>query len=321
MAPLQWELPKEELIRTNLASDIVPAQEIVEDIVKKKGPVDIYSWFEGTECVPRKGAAWMKENIFEPLFAKKKDCFLHLYSLKGSWNFEKTIKLMPSSTRAGAAINGLGNPAVSCMYGFDFFRFCQSVPKSSGLYGYVDRELPKKTWLFDLSKDKIRPCKTVSQLFDGASSLFDCIQEKNCTAAYSAMQYLEGYYLVRESVRKGLSNRQERIQIAFVLPNDEGKYYREFSKEIAKMLRSEFGDALEGIGVDISFYYFQYGKLEDRPYIGKTRPKVTPDQLRFYLPDAIAPPLPAKRHSLPPTIAPPLPSRRFFRDEIHNLND
>ena len=309
MAPLQWEAPKEVLIRASLASDIVPVQEIVEDIAKKKGPVDVYSWFEGIEYVPRKGAAWMRENFFEPLFAKKKDCFLRLYSLKDSWKFDKTIKQMPSSTPAGAAINGLGNPAVSCMYGFDFFRFCQAIPKSSGLYGFVNEELPKKTWLFDLSKDKIRPCKTVSQLFDGESSLFDCIKAKNCTAAYSAMQYYEGYYLVRESVRKGLSNRQECIQIAFVLPNDEGKYYQEFSKEIAKMLRSEFGDALEGIEIDISFYYFRYGKLEDRPYISKTEPKVKPDQLR------------SSFDYLPPTIAQLLPGKRFLRDEIHNLND
>jgi hypothetical protein len=306
--PLSWRVPKEkEPIRTKIASTIVSAEEVVEAVASKKGPVDVICWWEGPKCLPRKGALWMKNNVLEPLYAKKReDARVHLYSLKDSWGFDKTVKQMPYSTPAGATINQLKSSQVSCMYGFDFFRYAASVPVTAPrLYSYVSKTLPEKEQLFALSKDKTGKGRSIEEFF-GGSSLFDCIRERACVEGYSAMQFYEAFFLVRESVQRGLSYGQKNIQVAFVLPNDEGKYYEEFGKEISTLLQLEFGDALKEVTIDIDFYFFCYGNSqEERPYLSKTEPKLKPDQIKASF-DYLSP-------------AHLLPSRRFFRDE--NLND
>lgn len=269
-----WDSIQEpnERIRLKIYSDPCSPAVIVDKLASLEGPVDVYCWYEGPRCLPKSGANFMKEFIFEPLYNLKQDAKLYLYSLKG-WDFKKNASSMSASTPLGNAINRINKTAVECIYSSSFFQYCTNFPKESGLYEFLNEELPKKKWLLNLSENQIKKGITIAKLFNESSSLFNCIQDLDVSEAYSTMQYVEGYYLIQESVRKGLINGQKKIQIAFVFPNDESKYYSDYPKDIEKMLQADFGEDVYGVDINISFRFFEYGdSVNSRPYIDR-RPK------------------------------------------------
>lgn len=239
---------------------------IVESLSRVIGPLDVYFWYEGPNTLPKSGAQFMKERLYKPLNRLKPDAKLFLYSLR-AWRFDLDVDQMPSTTPIGEAINRINRTFVECIDASSFFKYCRQVPKESSLYGFINEELPKKRGLFELSSCFRRRNKTVGALFNEQASLFDCIKDRDLALAYSALQYIEGYYLIREIVEKRLSLRQKKIEIAFALPNDESKYYLDLPNDIEKMLRLDFGEKLSEVSVNISFFSFQYGKgLKERPY-------------------------------------------------------
>lgn len=328
------ELPQEQ-IRITLVSDPCPPEEVVQNLASIEGPVDIYCWYEGTQGLPQAGAFFMKKSIFEPLFALKKNAKLYLYSLK-SWDFKKNTKEMPASTPLGDTINRINTSAIECIYSSSFFRYCTQISKKNPLYNYVKEELPKKDWLTRLSKSQQEKGVKIAELFDNQSSLFDYTNDSDVSFAYSSMQYVEGYYLIQKSIREGLEKKQKKIDIAFVLPNDEGKYYQDFPKEVERMLKLDFGHVLDNIEINVTFQFFKYGEDVDlRPYIDKRpkAPKVKPKEIGSYFDYLPKAPLaePPKKQVLESAKEPSLVSQKkqllelprepFLRDVIHGLNN
>jgi hypothetical protein len=226
----------------------------------------------------------MKERLFQPLYLLKKDAKLFLYSLQ-AWNFYKNIGSILSSTRLGEAINRINTMAIECIYSSSFFQYCTEVSEGKELYAYMSEALPRKKWLFDLSANQRIKGTTVSDFFEQRPTFFDCVKDMDISRAYSLMQYFEGYYLIRESVKRGLIEKKSTIQVGFVLPNDESKYYADLPNDIEKMLHSDFGKKLTGLVIKVTFVFFQYGEsVMSRPYIDKRSkaPRVTPNEINAY---------------------------------------
>lgn len=276
------QMPKER-IRVQLFSDPCPPAEVVQNLASIEGPVDVYCWYEGPKGLLKSCALFMQKSIFEPLFyARKKDTKLCLYSLK-EWDFSKNITMMSASNSVGEALNRINRAFVECIYSSAFFQYCAQVAPESAFYTYLNEELPKKEWLRELSAGQREKGIKVAAIFNNQSSLFDCIKDWDVSAAYSLIQYVEGYYLIQKSIRNGLLKGQSKIEIVFVLPNDEGKYYFDkekkcvdFSKDIESMLQRdselqrEFGEALKVTEINVTFCFFKYGKgksLKPRPYL------------------------------------------------------
>ncbi|CUI17413.1 hypothetical protein PNK_1806 [Candidatus Protochlamydia naegleriophila] len=258
-----------ESVRVRIDSEPSAPEKVVADLAAIEGAVDVYCWYEGARSLPESGALFMKRELFEPLYQFKSDAKLCLYSLR-AWSFAKSVSKMAVSTPIGDAINRINTAAIESISSSSFFKYCANTSKEDPLYLFINEELPKKQWLLELSAAQKKSGRSVASLFDDRVSLFDCIKKLDVTAAYSAMQYVEGYYLIQESVRKGLLKREKKIQIAFVLPNNESKYYLDLPKDIGKMLELAFGKELNGVEVTISFQFFLYGETMDaRPYIDK----------------------------------------------------
>lgn len=301
----------QERILLQLFSEPCSPELIVNRLASIEGAVDVYCWYEGAFFLPESGARFMKEQIFSPLYQLKQDVKLCLYSLR-AWDFKRDIAAMPSSTPLGEAINRINTAALECIYSSSFFQYCVQATKEGGLYAFLNEELPKKHWLFELSDNRSKLGATVGDFFNHQPSLFDCIKDLPLASAYSSIQYVEGYYLVRESVKKGLLHKEKRIEIAFVLPNDESKYYRDLPKDIETMLRLDFEKDLADIEITIRFLFFKYGdSINSRPYIDKQprARKVNPKDIGPYF------------NYLPQqTFSKEQPRMCIPRDLIHNLN-
>lgn len=282
--------PKKASVKVDIQPDPVWPDDVINSLATIKGPVDIYCWYEGPTCLPINGATFMKKYLFEPLFALKKDAKLFLYSLNG-WNFNtKTFAANISPTTAlGRAINTINNAAIECIYASSFFNYCTKTAENAPIYSIIKKELPNKTWLSDLSKDRIPIGMTIEKFFNQTISLLDCIAEKDVINSYSQLQYVEGYYLIREAISRGLDQKQQKIEIAFVLPNDEAKYYQDYPQDIEKMLQADFGDTLNDMEINIRFRFFKYDpqfldsdkKWDTIQIINKSRPYLGPAKSGF----------------------------------------
>ena len=300
-----------ERIQSQIFSELCSPELIVKQLALIEGPIDLYFWYEGSQCLPQSGAVFMKEQIFNPLYKLKQDAKLYLYSLR-AWDFKRDITNMPSSTPLGEAINRINTVAIECIFSSSFFQYCTQVLKESDLYAFINDELPKKEGLFKLSETQRKSSVKISAFFNNRSSLFDCIKDLDISSAYSLMQYIESYYLIQKSVKKGLLKGQKKIEITFVLPNDESKYYLDLPKDIEKMLQLDFKKDLIGVEVNISFRFFSYGNsITSRPYIDKRGKalKVKSEEIGPYF-DYLSSQLFSQEQSRMP----------FLRDVIHNFN-
>lgn len=241
------------------------AEAVINSLVSINGPVDVYCWYEGPRGLLKTCTDCWNEPFFVPIFKAKKEVKLFLYSLRG-WNFKQwNVSSMPDSTPIGEMINRMNRTAFECVYSFSFFRFCVQAANEPSLYAYVTEELPRREWLKKLSAHRDDLSITVSNFFDNHPSLFDCIKTMDVAKAYSCMQYIEGYYLIQEAVKKALSKGDIKVEVSFLLPRGEEMYYTsdgtsfsEFRNDIEKMLRLQFKEALIGFEVNISFLLYQY---------------------------------------------------------------
>ncbi len=86
------------------------------------------------------------------------------------------------------------------------------------------------------------------------------------------LQYLEGCLLVNQIVDQTMhQSGQKCIQIFFVLPNDEIKYYQDatdaFAKDIEFLMTQLHDSIMDEIKIIINFAPFQYGDyIHQRPY-------------------------------------------------------
>jgi hypothetical protein len=219
---------------------------------------------------------------------QKQDVTLNLYSLRG-WDFTRTALDIPDETPLGKAIDGLNNIAIRAFYSSSFFRYSLLVPQESNLCRFVSEELPKKRWLMDLSAEYTPMRQSVAHLLGDRPSLFNSVRDLDVSQAYSYMQYMEGYYLIREAVAKALNQDLPKAQVAFVLPNDEGKYYKDMPEDLELMLRADFDRALDNMDIEASFLFFRYGaKLAERPYFDRSKGahNVELEEIPIYLPAA-----------------------------------
>lgn len=177
------------------------------------------------------------------------------------------------------------------------------------LHAFLNKEdyLDDLVHLPSMLANQIPPCSEKPLVFCTSTSVFDCLKDIDVSKAYPAMQYIEGYYLIRRSVERALSNGHQKVQIAFILPNDEGKYYLDYPQNIEKMLRMDFGERLSNKDINIYFQFFKYGgDMNDRPYINRQRHalKVSSDDIHFYFNYLFEQPC----------------FGMFLRDVIHDLN-
>lgn len=255
-------------VAVDIKSDPLSLDEVVNSLVSIEGELDVYTWYEGPTIITKLGAQFLKEKLFEPLYNRKTNAKLLLYSLE-AWNFQRNVNAMYETTPKGIRINSINKAFIECIYASSFFKFCTQYNQESSLYRLVNKELLRKQWLVELSANRNTRGITVEELFEQQPTLVDCIKEWDVSQSYSILQYLEGYYLVKEALVRGLEKEKQKIQVAFVLPNDEAKYYQDLPDDIEKLLKAEFSEKLNGLELNIYFRFYRYGPtVNSRIYLG-----------------------------------------------------
>lgn len=264
-------------------NNTMTAEKVVAEVAKMSGPTTIYCWYVGPEGLPKAGATFMTENIIRPLIERKRDITLCLYSLE-DWSFKKTVSEMTEDTAMTRSIGRVSMASIECLSSASFFLFCKEARKKEELYQEVSRCLLANKQLISISKRFAPLGITIDTFYGKEKSLLDAIKDMDLKKAYSCMQYVEGYYLVRRLALQAIREGRSSVNAAFVLPGGEGKYYRNFSEDLPKLLRKDLGEELDALDIRVSFLFFKYQDGEDtRPYLTRSSSYVQPDEVSQYL--------------------------------------
>lgn len=231
-------------------------------------------WYAGESSLVEEGATFYKNEILSHLNRPGK---FHLYDLASWEGLRKKKAKITTETKMSQRINTLKLSHIVAIHSADFLKDL-ATENNPEVIAYYNDIIFKDPLLFTNSIDrKINGILVQDKM---PVSALKAIHGMDTAQTYSALQYLEGIYLVKRIVQ---ASQGEENNIVFLLPNDEYKYY------VTPNLSRDMNAVLSNSGIlnkkiNIFFKSFQFGKsIKDRPYIMKGK-KVNEKTIDDFLP-------------------------------------
>jgi hypothetical protein len=220
-------------------------------------------WYIGTYGLKVQGVRFYQKGVLGPIWSLQKETRFWLVDLT-AWGAlrERGVKTHQFSSLV-ERIETWGGP-LKCLKASDMFKRMEKLDPSE--IDYFKKAL-RKEFVHLASEKSPKVNIPVGELFEGKCPVVEEWSSHDAGKFYSALQYLEGCLIIEEIVRTCLG--KEKIEIIFVLPNDELKYYRDetdaFQRDVSFLLEHRFGSRLKD--VKVTFYSFTYGEeISHRPY-------------------------------------------------------
>lgn len=263
-------LSNPSVLKVNLTfkKGMAPAA-MLKDISLLEQPEVIF-WYIGEYGLKTEGVNFYKKRLMQPMSKIAPQANCRLYDLT-AWKALRDRDVPLSAYNPNVdRINGFSMPNLSCMKSSEFFSWLnddQSSETSKNRLGYLCNFVTNRDFIFKASKLKSDNKIQMAELFPFGG-------ENDTAKWYSALQYMEGLYLVEKIFSQACEKFRRTgddnapCNIVFALPNDEYKYYEDpnnnFVRDI-KILLSNRGEFI-GREINIFFYCFKFNKLENRPY-------------------------------------------------------
>lgn len=264
-------MEEETLLTTMLDKNLLMPGEIDRSITKPDSVV--INWYIGESGITEEGARFYKKNIFEPILNDNSDVKFHLYDLT-AWQALRNKKCsFDTQSKIVGAIAALRNANFKGVPSSDFFKDLASRKDIETLNAYHD--ILNNQELHKPSLSRKPNGITVGQVLP--YEVLKPIHHMDTAHAYSALQYLEGIYLVKNA----LVNHKAK-NVTLLLPNDEYKYYvtPRFINDVFNTLYTT--GTLNDVRINVKGFAFG-NKTTDRPYILRDK-KIAPTQIKDYLP-------------------------------------
>lgn len=244
-------------------------------ILAMKQP-EVILWYMGAYGLKQGSIDYHKPHISR-LIDSGTGCRVNLFDL-AAWGAFLGRGKLTASNRCVRMVNDLAIPWLRAIPSSHVFTAFGETAKASKVTSYIHDTVMKRSFIHRASTAFKDNGITIGKVFAENCPILEPIYEMDTSKAYSAIQYLEGMYLIEKLVRERLSEKGD-INIVFALPNDESKYYRGdadeadcFQKDLAAFLERSFPGALKDRKVNVHFLNFKYGeKPSDRPYNARTK--------------------------------------------------
>lgn len=280
--PDQKYLPTEPNVQVTFR-DGLSLQDIVEGASRMLNP-HVYLWYIGSMGF-RTGASDFYKGMLTFFVEKKIAC--RLYDLTAWGAFADSKLSITNSNSNVERINRFALEKIMAIKSCDFFSWLVGL-RDGPLADYVKLKVLKRDVIFEPSKLKEDVSIKLGSIFKENCPALSEKFEDDAAKAYSAVQYIEGFYLIEQVVQTCLD--QKEINVVFALPNDESKYYGKgtdsFAEDLQAFLKAKFGDRLASKNINIYFYSFNFREspesdnINDRPYnTGSTIKKAKADNI------------------------------------------
>jgi len=180
-------------------------------------------------------------------------------------NRDKTIDLYDRNVDV---INNFAIPRILSFKSSDFFKWLQQ-ENNQKIIDYFNQVVLKRNFIFSRSQSKDKPTNIkVAEIFKGNCKSLALKADEDCGEMYSAIQYIEGLYLVDRIIGGALQRKDcEVINIVFSFPKDEFEYYEDqensFAKDLLRFLVDRYGKFLNNRQINVIFCTLA---AEGKPY-------------------------------------------------------
>lgn len=230
-------------------------------------------WYSGESGLTAEGAQFYNTEILSRLTTPGK--FL-LYDLAAWESLRKKKVATDVKSRTAQTIERSAHDRITPIHSADFFSYLKKEDRAPVIQ-HINQVILKKHELYTNSESRKTNGILIKEKLPHAT--LSAIQDLDTAHAYSALQYLEGLFLINQII----SSAPSASNVVFLLPNDEYKYYTapDLAQDIKTVLQT---DSLQH-SVNVQFMCFKFGSsISERPYILRGKKVTTQNVLDFIPP-------------------------------------
>ncbi|MDE3046276.1 MAG: hypothetical protein KGJ02_06505 [Verrucomicrobiota bacterium] len=207
----------------------------------------VYLWYIGSHGLKHEAISFYQPHI-STLWSR--GATIKLYDLT-AWSVFSGIGKLDHQSRHVAAINLFAIERIQAIASSDFIHWLKKPPNPE----YMQKTLLVREEIYKLSADIPEAGLKMGQVFGDEFPLLAPLQKLDVARCYSALQYLEGIYLVETALKT------QPKRICFHLVNHERNYYpAPFAKDLTHLIQTIHD-------VSIEFWSTSYGEAaHHRPY-------------------------------------------------------
>jgi len=248
----------------------------VEEVASLQNP-QILIWYIGCNGLKKNGVSFYKDSLIFPIMHQAINPTFWLVDLTAWAALKNSACAIDGSSHFCDEIERIGDCHLKCIRTSLIFK------KMQGEIGFeISKYLKKaikRNFILANSASFSKNDILIKDVFKDCPPVLDDLLNFSTNEAYSSLQYLEGCLLIEEVIlnctgKSSPSNLTDEIQIVFLLPNDEIKYYQDSEFSFEKDLRFFLSRKLPFLStrkleIKVKMIPFTYGEQKaDRPYNG-----------------------------------------------------
>lgn len=237
------------------------------EIIKQYTNPQVLMWYIGPRGLRETGTKFYRQNIIFPLIHYS-NAKLWLVDLTAWGAFSNKNCSTKATSSCCEKLNDLLKDRIKCIPSSLILNQISEISDPK-LIQYFHSAL-KKSFISEASRNFPDKNILTKEIFSSEPPIISDWLYEDVSKSYSAIQYLEGCFLVNELFRHhGLS---QNLHIVFILPNDELKYYKDnensFRHDISFLITQKSTETnTTNINLKVSFISFSYGnRIDERPY-------------------------------------------------------
>jgi hypothetical protein len=269
---LEAAKPIDESVKVKVVyKDRIKGQKLIGTIKREIKNPEVIFWYIGSRGLREEGVKYYRKDLNKLLEEPSARCSLYDLTAWLPLVSKEDGCTVQDFNKNADLINQFAIPHVQCLKSCDFFSWLtgissqQKLDKLKGIF--------KRPFIYEASKDIANVQRTVGEIFKSQCPILEELYGLDVSKCYSALQYVEGIYLIKILVKQALLENlaTDEINLVFALPNNEDCYYKDekdsFAIDINAILEEEFGDAIRNKTVNVLFYPFEFNNgTTNRPY-------------------------------------------------------
>jgi hypothetical protein len=248
----------------------VKSKQLAEEIRQVVNPQVIF-WYMGVYGLREQGVRYYRKDLTKILKLSTATCQLYDLTAWAPFNSKNSEGTLQDFNKNADLINQFAITRIGCLKSCDFFDWLMKVEKGGKMEKL--KKIFQRPFIYQLSQSFSQTVRTIGTIFKDRCPVIEELYERDASTCYSALQYIEGIYLVQTLVKKALLQEPDskEVNLVFALPNNEYCYYQDeensLAQDVKAILQDECGDLLSSKRVNVMFYNFEFGKGGfNRPY-------------------------------------------------------
>jgi hypothetical protein len=195
------EMPTEENIKISVSYSKLRREHLIEAIRKVENP-QVIIWYIGIYGLCREGMNYYRKDLSKIYSTSNAECSLYDMTAWAPFAPKETKCSVQDFNGNANLINQFAIPRIQCLKSCDFFNWLREERFQKKMEDL--KAVLKRPFIYEKSKEFPDAKSTIGDIFQRQCPLLEDIYDINAAKGYSALQYLEGIYLIQKIVNDTL---------------------------------------------------------------------------------------------------------------------